>query len=114
MKKNLILTSAFVLFSLLLAANQTDDQFVMIRFKNHSWLPKKCTIISYAPGGTGNDTVSYWLLPGSTKELRFKVGTRLYLANQKQVDSVMSGNSIDKGNPFLTVKEEYQNQTFEF
>ena len=41
-------------------------------------------------------------------------GTKLYLANQKQVDIVMGGKSIDNGKPFLVIKKEDDNKTFKF
>jgi hypothetical protein len=114
MKANFIITSVLVLLSLISFAQQGNDQLVNIKVKNSSWFPKKCTLISYTPGGEGNGTVSYWLLPLGTTELKYKDGTRLYLANQKQVNTVMSGSSIDNGKPFLTVKKEDNDQTFEF
>jgi hypothetical protein len=114
MKTNFIITSFVVLLSVISFAQQSNDLFVTIKVKNSSWFPKKCTLVSYTPGDEGNGTVSYWLLPLSTKELKYKEGTRLYVANQKQVDAVMSGSSIDNGKPFLTVKKEDNSQTFEF
>jgi hypothetical protein len=103
-----------MLISIMSVAQEVNVQFVTIKIRNSSWLPKKCTLISYTPGDEGNGTVSYWLFPLSTKEFKYKEGTRLYLANQRQVDTVMSGISIENGRPFLTVKKEDNDQTFDF
>jgi hypothetical protein len=52
--------------------------------------------------------------PGGNKEFSFVEGTKLYLANQKQVDTVMGGKRIDNEKPFLTVIRETADQTIKF
>ncbi len=112
--KNRLFTLAFYFISFIAFAQQANADLITIKLKNSSWLPKKCTIISYSPGENGNGTQSYWLLPGGTKEWPFKEGTKLYLANQKQVDVVMSGKSIDNGQPFLIVSKNDKDKVFKF
>ena len=112
--KNTLGILCFCFLSAAAVAQQSDNELINIKFKNSSWLPKKCTIISYAPGENGNGTQSYWLLPGGTKEWKFKEGTKLYLANQEQVDVVMSGDRIDNKKPFLIVSKEDRDKVFRF
>lgn len=114
MKKNIILSTVLFLLTLMAVAQDNKVEFVNVILKNNSFLPKNVTVISYAPNETGNGTQGYWLLPGGTKQLKFKVGTKLYLANRKQVGTVMSGKRIDTDEPFLTVTKEDNNQTFKF
>jgi hypothetical protein len=111
--KKYILSLTLGLISLF-AFTQSSDQLVSIKLKNSSWLPKKCTVVSYTPGDTGNGTVGYWLWPAGTKEITYKEGTKLYLVNQKQVDVVMSGKRIDNEEPFLIVKKEDNDKVFKF
>jgi hypothetical protein len=84
---------------------QAPQKLVKMTFKNSSWLPKKFSLISYAPGESGNSTYAYWLLPGFSKTITYSVGTKVYVSNQKQVNLVMSGKRIDNDTPFLIVKE---------
>ncbi len=114
MKKKLITAIIFIITVTTSFAHQDDNTIIAIGLKNNSFLPKNVTVISYAPNETGNGTQGYWLLPGRTKQLKFKVGTKLYLANGKQVATVMSGKRIDADKPFLTVTKEDNNQTFKF
>jgi hypothetical protein len=87
------------------------DKGVTISLRNSSMLPRKVSLISYAPGETGNGTTIFMLAPlVGTKSFTFPVGTRLYLANSEQVDIVMSGKRIDGGPPFLTIKKEDSNR----
>ena len=87
-------------------ARQTtpEKKLISIRLRNPGLLPRKVALISYEPGETGNSTNIFTLAPlvGSTS-VRFPVGTRLYLADDEQVSTVMSGKSINSGKPFLTV-----------
>lgn len=79
---------------------------ITIKLKNNSILPQKITLISYRPDETGNGTRGFLMLPQSIKKVKFPVGTKLYLANTDQVNTVMSGAKITDQNPFLIVKEE--------
>ncbi len=106
-----ILIIAFFLFSFASLA-QSSDEAIKFKFKNGSVFPKKLTLISYTPGDNGNGTQGFWMWPGGTKEFRFKEGTKLYMADQKQVDIVMGGNRIDNEKPFLVVTKETANQTY--
>lgn len=84
-----------------------SDEGVTITLRNASLRSRKVSLISYAPGETGNGTVIFRLAPlVGVKSFTFPVGTRLYLANSEQVGVVMSGKRIDTGPPFLTVKKE--------
>ena len=53
----------------------------------------------------GNGTSVFLLWSLSSKSSDFPVGTKLYLADTKQVDRVMSGQRIDDGAPFLVVTD---------
>ncbi|MBI3219377.1 MAG: hypothetical protein HYZ44_07685 [Bacteroidetes bacterium] len=100
-----------LIFAVIACYSQSTEP-IKFKIKNTSILPKKVTLISYTPGDNGNGTQGYWIWPGGTKELSFKVGTKLFLANQKEVNTVMSGNSIENGKPYLIVKKEDQDKTF--
>ncbi|MEZ0611292.1 hypothetical protein ACAW74_22465 [Fibrella sp. WM1] len=76
---------------------------VPIRLRNSGLLPKRVALISYEPGERGNGTTILTLLPRMSKAFTFPIGTRLYLADDAQVNTVMSGRSIDNGKPFHVV-----------
>lgn len=86
---------------------------VAFTLRNPSLLPRKITLVSYAPGETGNGTSGIMLAPKGSKSVTFAVGTKLYLANSKQVDVVMSGKSIDAGTPFMIVKADDAGKSFD-
>jgi hypothetical protein len=52
------------------------------------------------------------MLPKSGKEFTYKEGTKIYLANSKQIDVVMSGKRIDQDKPFLILKKGDAGKTF--
>ena len=83
-----------------------DEGGVAFKLHNTSLLPRKITLISYAPGETGNGTYGFMMGMKGTKSVYFSVGTKLYIANSEQVDVVMSGKRIDGGKPFMIVKKE--------
>ncbi len=112
MKSKLFFT--LIMFFAAIACYSQSNEPIKFKIKNTSILPKKLTLISYTPGDNGNGTQGYWMWPRATKELTFKVGTRLFLANQKDVSTVMSGGSIEKGKPYLIVKKEDTDKTFTF
>ncbi len=86
---------------------------VAISLKNSSLLPRKIALISYEPGETGNSTNIFVLAPVvGSKTFRFPAGTRLYVADDDQVNTVMSGKRIDSGKPFLTVRPEDAGKSF--
>lgn len=113
MKKIITITISFCLFTVIALAQKSNTDITII-LKNSSLLPKKCTIISYAPNETGNGASGCMLAPFGTKKLIFKEGTKLYLATGAQISTVMSGKRIDTNKPFLIVKKEDNNQTFKF
>ena len=95
-------------------AQNTQPATVTVKLKNSSFLPKKVTIITYQPGDTGNGTEQVTMMPKAAKTLSYQEGTRIYLADAKQVGVVMSGKRIDKEKPFLVVKKEDAGKTFGF
>jgi hypothetical protein len=97
-----------------LAIAQKAESLIEFKLKNTSLLPKKITVITYQPGEAGNGTQGMLLGPLSTKTLAFREGTKIYLANDKQVDVVMSGKRIDQDKPFLTLAKESRGKTFIF
>jgi hypothetical protein len=112
MKTKHLFTIALLLVTLI--GYSQNSESIKFKFKNSSIFPKKLTLISYKPGDGGNGTQGFWMWPGGTKEFSFKEGTKLYMANQKQVDTVMGGNRIDNQKPFLVVNKETANQTIKF
>ena len=95
-----------------LAQEKTVTKEVTITLKNSSILPKKITLVGYAPNENGNSTNGLMFGPRGTKTVKYPVGTVLLLANGKQVDVVMSGKSIKADKPFLIVKAEDEGKTF--
>lgn len=91
---------------------KTSLEFVRFKLRNNSMLPTKLSVISYRPDEKGNGTNAFVMLPYTTKTYRFPVGTKIYLASQEQVNTVMSGAKISDQPPFLLVKKEYNNKTF--
>jgi hypothetical protein len=87
-------------------------EFIRFKLRNNSLLPAKVSVISYRPDQKGNGTTGFVLMPYGTKTYRFPVGTKIYLASQEQVNTVMSGAKISDQPPFLTVKKEDSNRTF--
>lgn len=108
MKQLIIICAFFVANSL--SAQTGESKLIKFYLKNAALLPKKVTLISYSPGVTGNATYGYILFPGIKKAVSYAVGTKLYLATSKQVGVVMSGNRIDKDQPFLVVSASNANK----
>jgi len=94
--------------------DQPGDANGPVRFslRNNSLMPHKYAVIGYEPGMTGNWTVITTLLPGAEKDFKCPVGTKIYLANDQQVGTVMGGGSIRNDAPFLTVKAEDAGKSF--
>jgi hypothetical protein len=86
---------------------------VTVRLRNPSLIPRKVAIISYEPGETGNSTQIQVLAPKMSYRLSYPVGTKVYLADNEQVNTVMSGKRIDSDKPFLVVKEGDKGRTFD-
>jgi hypothetical protein len=110
--KQCISTLMLVCLVCLLAMAQSTQSLVSIQLKNTSLLPKNVTVISYNPAESGNGTQGFVLMPGVQRKLQFATGTKIYLANSQQKDSVMSGKRIDSGQPFLIVKTTDNGKTF--
>ena len=91
-----------------------SDKLPLISFKlkNNGVLPAKVTVISYRPDQAGNGTNGFLLIPYGSKSLRFPIGTKIYLANSQQVNTVMSGATITEQVPFLVVKKEDSGKSF--
>lgn len=87
-------------------------EFVRFKLKNNSVLPAKVSVISYRPDEKGNGTTAFVVMPYGSRTYRFPVGTKIYLATQEQVNTVMSGAKISDQPPFLLVKKEDNNKTF--
>ncbi len=85
---------------------------VSLKLKNNSLLPASITLVSYTPGENGNSTKGLMLFSLCTKTIKFKPGTKIYLANKDQVNTVMSGARIDDQPPFLVVKKEDEGKSF--
>ncbi|TAE31128.1 MAG: hypothetical protein EAZ91_08830 [Cytophagales bacterium] len=93
-------------------ASETDNR-VQIRLRNPSILAKKVAVISYEPGAGGNGTTISVFAPKASVRFQFPVGTKVYLADNEQVNAVMSGKRIDSEKPFLVVKEDDKGRTFD-
>jgi hypothetical protein len=94
-----------LLFSASISYSQTNET-VSFKLKNRAFWFKKVVLISYTPDEAGNGTRVFWMLPKDSKAFRFEAGTKLYLANQRQVGIVMSGDRIDNEKPFLVVTRD--------
>ncbi|MFY8021397.1 MAG: hypothetical protein ACOVP1_09375 [Bacteroidia bacterium] len=112
MKKFTFLMAALLLSFNTLFAIDPQNENVKIYLRNNSLKPKKVALISYTPGIPGNATRIFVLMPLSRKKYEFKVGTKIYLANNKQVDVVMSGRSLLDQPEFLLVKASDDNKSF--
>jgi hypothetical protein len=95
------------------AVQSKQNTEVAFTLRNASLLPKKITLVSYSPGETGNGTYGFVMMPKGNKRVYYAVGTKLYLADGKQVDVVMSGKRIDASKPFMIVKAEDANKSFD-
>lgn len=108
-----VITLFFTLLFAGIAMAQTKSaktEQVFIQLKNNSLLPRKFKLVSYEPGTPGNGTQTFFLLPNFSKSLSFREGTRLFLVNQKQIDTVMSGNPLI-GKPWYVLTGKDNNQS---
>ena len=80
---------------------------------NNSLQFAKISLISYRPDENGNGTVIFTLIPQGRKSFRFPIGTKIYLANNEQVNTVMAGKKITDQPPFLLLKAEDNGKTFD-
>jgi hypothetical protein len=91
----------------------TDSSQVQFYLKNNSILPKKRTFIIYQPEQEGNNTLVKWFLPFQKVKFGLPVKTKIYIASDPQVDTVMQGKRIDDDKPFLTVDRKINNITLQ-
>ena len=103
-KNSLVIIMSFI-GSLSFSQEVKTLKTVEITFYNNSIFPRKVSLISYSPDEKGNGTYVQTFLPYSRIKKKFKAGTQLYLANQQEVDIVMSGSKLT-GKPFKVIKEE--------
>lgn len=78
-------------------------QLITLNFVNTNTSSQQFTLISYAPGESGNETNGFSLAPNEKKEKQYVVGTKVYLADKQQIDLVMGGKML-QGKPLLTVQ----------
>jgi hypothetical protein len=108
MKKHISIIAILVIFFTSFSSVFAQDKgvkTVTFKFKNNSILPHKYTFITYAPNSRDNGTVGDIFIPNGTKEFKVVVGTKIYLADRKEVKVVMGGNQLT-GEPFYIVKLE--------
>jgi hypothetical protein len=91
---------------------ETPLTFIRFKLRNNSILPARLSVVSYRPDEKGNGTSVFVMIPYGTRVYRLPVGTKIYLASQEQVNTVMSGAGISDQPPFLLVKKEDNNKTF--
>jgi putative oxidoreductase len=90
-----------------------DSSLVRFYLKNNSLFPTKRTFIIYQPQQEGNNTLVKWFLPFQKVKFDLPVKTKIYIASDPQVDTVMQGKRIDGDEPFLTVDEKINIITFQ-
>jgi hypothetical protein len=119
MNNKMVTMKKYILFIVLIFglvtminAQKQESKNVLIYFKNTSWLPKNFTFVSYSPGEIGNNTQGYFILPGFKRSISYKPGTKVYLVDKEQVNTVMSGQRIDTQKPFLIVQSADQDKIY--
>jgi hypothetical protein len=108
MKKQISTIAILVIFFTSISSSFAQDKvekIITFKFKNNSILPHKYTFITYAPNSKENGTTGDYIIPNGTKEFKVLVGTKIYLADRKEVKVVMAGNQLS-GEPFYIVKLE--------
>jgi putative oxidoreductase len=88
-----------------------DTSKVQFYLKNNSILPKKVTFIIYQPQQEGNNTLVKWFLPFQKVKFELPVKSKIYMASDSQVDTVMQGKRIDSDKPFLSVDKKMNSAT---
>jgi putative oxidoreductase len=86
-----------------------DTSKVQFYLKNNSILPKKITFIIYHPQQEGNNTLVKWFLPYQKVKFELPVKSKIYMASDSQVNTVMEGRSIERDKPFISVDEKIDN-----
>ncbi len=108
----ILLKVVMMIFVMLQTVNlyAQSTEMVNVKFRNNSFMPKKVTFISYSPNEQGNATISYLIMPGFSKTIKYTEGTKVYIANKAQVGTVMNGKRIDNQQAFLFVKKAGSNK----
>jgi len=88
-----------------------DSSKVQFYLKNNSLFPKKVTLIIYQPQVEGNGTRIKWFLPFQKLKFELPVKSKIYLATDSQVKTVMQGKRIDGDKPFVIVDKIIKNTT---
>lgn len=88
-----------------------DSSKVHFYLRNNSILPKKVTFIIYQPQMEGNNTLVKWFLPFQKIKFDLSLKSKIYLATDSQINTVMQGKRIDNNKPFLSVSEQMSNST---
>lgn len=88
-----------------------DTSKVQFYLKNNSILPKKVTFIIYQPQQEGNNTLVKWFLPFQKVKFELPVKSKIYMASDSQVNTVMQGKRIDNDKPFLSVDKKMNSAT---
>jgi hypothetical protein len=91
--------------------SNTPD-LIQFKVKNNSLLTHKYAIIGYNPGETGNWTTIIVLAPGASRKYSCPIGTKIYRADNKQVDIVMGGGNLRAEEPFITVTAAIAGKSF--
>ena len=86
-----------------------DPSRVQFYLKNNSLFPKKRTFIIYQPQQEGNNTLVKWFLPFQKVKFELPTKSKIYIASDSQVDTVMQGKRIDGDKPFLIVDKKMNN-----
>lgn len=93
------------------SVSSVDLSRAQFYLKNNSLLPKKVTFIIYQPQQVGNNTIVKWFLPFQKVKFDLPVRSKIYVATDSQVDTVMQGRRIDGDKPFVSVSEKIMNAT---
>lgn len=93
-------------------AQVSDAPLVKVQLQNTSSSARTITLVTYQPSDPLNGTEQVTVLPGATKELVYRAGTKIYLATPAQVTRVMRGERIDQAKPFLLLKRSDAGKTF--
>ena len=93
-------------------SERTADE-ISVRFRNNSIGFRKVALITYKPGEPGNGTSIFTLAPYAVTKRQFPIGTKVYFADDQQVSTVMNGDRIDTGKPFLIVKRSDAGLTYD-
>lgn len=116
--KNLLLVILLLSTACSSTKPTADDQrgkvggLISFRVWNNSLLPHHYTLIGYNPGERGNWANGLLLLPGVSHAYSCPVGTKIYCASRQQADTVMSGGSIYRDKPLLTVQARDAGKSF--